>query len=146
MWLDDVHALLDAGRPAAALEALVEAWRARRLPTLAEAVDQLSDVLTKALPPLGGRTRAARREQWLDVVNARRTVDLGRLLVSFAEPPWVHLGERIERLAQVEDPRVAKAFAAFVEALPTLGGIRAAQWTLLLSALERLRDARPAFD
>lgn len=142
MWLDDVHAWLDEGRPGAALEAAIDAWCARRLPALADAIDALSDVLTRALPPIAGRTRKAKQEQWLDVVNARRAVDLGRLLAVFADPPWVHVGERIERLAQVDDPRVSKAFGDFVGALPTLGGIRGSQWTLLLTALERRGDAR----
>lgn len=142
MWLDEVIAWLDDGRPGAALEALVDAWRARRLPALADAIDALSDVLTRALPPVAGRTRKAKQEAWLDVVNARRAVDLGRLLATFADPPWVHVGERIERVAQVDDPRVTKAFADFVNALPTLGGIRGSQWTLLLTALERGGDAR----
>lgn len=142
MWLDDARALLDEGRPGAALEALLEAWRVRRLAALADAIDALSDVLTRALPPVTGRTRNAKQELWLDLVNARRAVDLGRLLAVFMDPPWIHLGERIERLAQVDDPRVSKAFARFIATLPTLSGIRGSHWTLVLTALERLRDVR----
>lgn len=142
MWLEPAQRLLDDGRPAAALEALLDAWRARRLPALADVIDTLSQHLTHALPPVKGPTRKATQEAWLDLANARRDVDVGRLLDAFPSPPWVHVGERIERLAHLDDPRVARAFGAFAGELPTMGGIGSARWTLLFQALERMKDAR----
>ncbi|MCC6336561.1 MAG: TIGR02996 domain-containing protein [Myxococcales bacterium] len=137
-----VHRLLDEKRPAAALTAMLEAWRARRLPRLADLIDELSEHLTGALPPVVGRTRKALQEAWLDLATARRDLDVDRLLDVFPEPPWVHVGERIERLQSLDDPRVARAFADFVSTLPTAGGIGGSRWTMMLSALARMKDAR----
>ncbi|MBL8923669.1 MAG: TIGR02996 domain-containing protein [Myxococcaceae bacterium] len=142
MWLEGPRRLLEEGRPAAALEGLLDAWRSRRLSALANVIDTLSDGLTRALPRLEGRTRKGLQGLWLDLANERRDVDVGRLLACFATPPWVAVGQRIERLAQLDDPRVSKAFAAFVEELPTAGGIGSARWTLLFSQLGRAKDGR----
>lgn len=142
VWLDAPTRLLNEGRPAAALEAMLEAWRRRRVPALANLIDVLSDALTSRLPRLEGRTRKGLQGLWLDVANERRDVDVGRLLALFPAPPWVAVGQRIERLAQLDDPRVARAFAGFFQALPTVGGIGSARWTMLFSTLERVRDVR----
>lgn len=142
MWLEAPTRLLNEGRPAAALEAMLDAWRLRRVPALANLIDVLSDALTSRLPRLEGRTRKGLQGLWLDVANERRDVDVGRLLAMFPSPPWVAVGQRIERLAQLDDPRVARAFAGFFQALPTVGGIGSARWTMLFSALERIRDVR----
>ncbi|MBL8939441.1 MAG: TIGR02996 domain-containing protein [Archangium sp.] len=142
MWLDAPTRLLNEGRPAAALEAMLEAWRVRRVPALANLIDVLSDALTSRLPRLEARTRSGLQGLWLDLANERRDVDLGRLLALFAAPPWVAVGQRIERLAQLDDPRVARAFASFFQNLPTVGGIGTARWTMLFSALERMKDVR----
>lgn len=142
MWLDAPTRLLNEGRPAAALEAMLEAWRVRRVPALANLIDVLSDALTSRLPRLEARTRSGLQGLWLDLANERRDVDLGRLLALFAAPPWVAVGQRIERLAQLDDPRVARAFASFFQNLPTVGGIGSARWTLLFAQLERAKDVR----
>jgi uncharacterized protein (TIGR02996 family) len=142
VWLEAPRRLLDEGRPAAALEAMLDAWRHRRLGALADVIDTLSGALTQALPGLEARTRKGLQGLWLDLANERRDVDVGRLLACFATPPWVAVGQRIDRLAQLDDPRVSKAFAAFVEALPTVGGIGSARWTLLFTQLERAKDVR----
>lgn len=133
--------MLAAGRPAAALEAFLEAWRARRLGALAGLIDRLSEALTRALPPVTGRTRAAYQTAWLDLATQRRPIDVGRLLVGFSNPPWTAVGARIERLATLDDPRVAKAFASFALELPTVGGI-GSRWSLVLDTLARLKDSR----
>lgn len=121
---------------------MLEAWRVRRVPALANLIDVLSDALTSRLPRIEARTRKGLQGLWLDLANERRDVDLGRLLALFPAPPWVAVGQRIERLAQLDDPRVARAFASFFQALPTVGGIGSARWTMVFSALERLKDVR----
>lgn len=141
-WLDETTRLLDEGRTAAALEAMLDAWRGRRVAALADLIDTLSDALTAALPKIAGKTRNARQTAWLDLLNERRDVELGRLLEVFPEQPFTAVGVRIERLAQHDDPRVARAFADFVREPPTIGGIKGARWTMLLKGLERMRDAR----
>lgn len=142
MWLEAPTRLLKEGRPAAALEAMLEAWRLRRVPALANLIDVLSDALTSALPRFEARTRKGVQGLWLDLANERRDVDVGRLLAVFPTPPWVAVGQRIERLAQLDDPRVARAFTLFFQNLPTVGGIGSARWTMLFSALERMKDVR----
>lgn len=120
MWLDETTRLLEEGRPAAALEAMLDAWRVRRIGALADLIDTLSDALTAALPKVEGKTRNARQTAWLDLLNERRDVDLGRLLAVFPEQPFTAVGVRIERLAQHDDPRVARAFADLVREPPTI--------------------------
>ena len=142
MWLEAPTRLLKEGRPAAALEAMLEAWRVRRVPALANLIDVLSDALTSVLPRFEARTRKGLQGLWLDLANERRDVDVGRLLAVFPTPPWVSVGQRIERLAPLDDPRVARAFTHFFQNLPTVGGIGAARWTMLFSALERMKDVR----
>lgn len=142
MWLEASIRLLREGRPGAALEAMLDAWRLRRVPVLADLIDTLSEALTVTLPKLQGRTRKGLQGVWLDVANERRDVDVGRLLMVFAEPPWSAVAQRIERLAPLDDPRVAKAFAAFLRELPTVDGIDSTRWTSLLSTLQRVGDVR----
>jgi uncharacterized protein (TIGR02996 family) len=140
--LEAAVAHLEAGRPGAALEVMLDTWRGRRLPALADELDRLSAHLAAAFPPLTGRTREALHEAWLDALNEWPAAGLGRLLEHFAAPPWVHVGERIERLSLLDDPRVTRAFAAFVEALPTAGGIGSARWTLVMKRLQQSNDVR----
>lgn len=142
MWLEETTRLLEEGRPAAALEAMLDAWRVRRVAALADLIDTLSEALTEKLPRVEGKTRNALQTAWLDLLNERRDVDLGRLLAVFPEQPFTAVGVRIERLAQHDDPRVARAFTDFVRDPPTIGGIKGARWTMLLKGLERMRDAR----
>ncbi|MBL8939440.1 MAG: TIGR02996 domain-containing protein [Archangium sp.] len=134
--------LLEEGRPAAALEALIDAWRTLRVAALADLIDTLGDALTERLPPVEGKTRNALQTAWLDLLNERKDVDLGRLLAVFTAPPFTAVGVRIERLSQHDDPRVARAFADFAREPPTIGGIKGSRWTMLLKALERMRDSR----
>ncbi len=142
MWLDETTRLLEEGRPAAALEAMLDAWRSRRVTALADLIDTLSEALTAALPKVEGKTRTALQTAWLDLLNERKDVDLGRLLSVLPSPPFTAVGLRIERLAQHDDPRVARAFTDFVREPPTIGGIKGSRWTMLLKGLERMRDAR----
>lgn len=138
MWLEGARHALEEGRLGAALIELLEAWRRRRLPALADEIDRLSDTITLALPPIGARTRKGLHQQWLDVLNEHNPLDLGRLLAVFQTQPWIAVGERVELLSNQDDPRVTKAFAAFVEALPTLNS----RWTLLFKRLEKSNDGR----
>lgn len=142
MWLEASTRLLREGRPGAALEAMLEAWRLRRVPALADLIDTLSEAVTLALPKLQARTRKGLQGLWLDLANERRDVDVGRLLTVFSEPPWSAVAQRIERLAPLDDPRVAKAFAAFLRELPTVDGIDSARWASLFSTLQRVGDVR----
>ena len=80
MWLDETTRLLEEGRPAAALEAMLDAWRVRRVPALANLIDVLSDALTSALPRFEARTRKGLQGLWLDLANERRDVDFGLVL------------------------------------------------------------------
>lgn len=142
MWLEAARQRLNEGRLAAALEELIDAWRARRLPQLADVIDLLSARLEPALPPIRGRNRKLLHEAWLNVANERRPIDLERLLTAFSTQPWTCVGERIERLASVDDPRVTRTFAAFFHALPTVGGVSTAQWGALFGRLRSSADVR----
>ena len=65
---------LDSGDGAAALEALLTAWRARRAPALAQLVERLSARLPVEPLPEGGNTKT-RALAWAQRAQARRAVE-----------------------------------------------------------------------
>lgn len=142
MQLDPVVRLLEERRLPAALETMLELWREHRSVALADCIDLLGDALTRVLPPIAGSTRKQFQSAWLDVANQKRSLDVGRLVASFRTPPWTLVGDRIERLSLLDDPRVAITFARFAADLPTVGSILASRWTLLFKTIERIADRR----
>lgn len=141
--LEAAAAALEQGDGVAALDLLLAAWRETRSPQIADQIDALTGVLTRSLAPVKGRTRKEFHEQWLDLANAHRALDVGRLVAEWTTQPWGRLRERVERFAlRPEDPRIASAFARFIEALPTTNGAGDATWTAMLKALRSAGDVR----
>lgn len=141
--LDAAHVALERGQSLPALDALLEAWRLTRNPSIADLIDGLTVVLERSLPPITEQKRKAFHERWLDLANAQRPWDLGRLLRGWTTQPWSYLGERVDRLVQrPDDPRIAMALARFVEALPTTNSAGESTWTAAFKLLIRIGDVR----
>lgn len=134
---------LSAGRREEALELLLQAWRTTRAPVIADVIDLVSEDLSRALPPIEGKTRNQFQEAWLDVANDEQARDVGRLLATFAREPCTQIGERLIRLeAREADPRVARSLTELVVRSPCTSTPNFPMWTRVFKILGALKDVR----
>src|SRR4051812_34348416 len=94
---------LEEGAPAAAIEALLVAWRGRRAPALADLIDRVSE---RHAIKLDGRTLKERMAMWdardvaglaPDAAGLVRDADLGTLLAALGEGPGTYRRKQLER-------------------------------------------------
>jgi uncharacterized protein (TIGR02996 family) len=141
--LETAEHALRQGQRGHALDALLEAWRAHRHPALAELITDVGRDAAQDLPPIQGRTRADFQDQWLDIANQRRAVDVPRLLERFRHPPWTMLPERLDRLIGLpDDPRIGVALAQFVLDMPVFSSVADSAWRALAQLIGRTSDVR----
>lgn len=87
------------------LDALLVAWRPRRLAELGWAIERVDAMINDGVPAPGGRNF---HETWLALEARRSSADVGFLAVSFRDGPARFIRDRIERMFAWEpDPRVA---------------------------------------
>lgn len=130
---DELH----RGRPAAALTALLQAWKSAPTSTLAELIETLGAAVDRSLPT------PTDQAQWLDVAGHRRGMDVGRLLAGLDEVSMETLKDRLEVLrALPADPRIpAVAIRAAIRfALSSPAGIRSRAFDIAMTSRDpRLR-------
>lgn len=142
--LTEALAHLRGGRRREALEALLIDWRESRSPALADTIAEVGLEAERALPRLlqPKMTRKALNERWLDLATRRRAIDVPRLLQVLQHPPWTMFDARIERLnAFPDDPRIARALAAFLDELPVESSVPPRVWRLIIQIVARAKDA-----
>jgi len=142
------HAARAHGDERAELTALLEAWRARRAPALAELIDHVSARIAARLPSIAARTGKAALLQWLERARAGDPAELGLLLADLAGA-WragrvVVITPRLDELERfADDPRVGVAALALLRE-PTLRsfGSWSKAWRRALRAIAAAADPR----
>jgi uncharacterized protein (TIGR02996 family) len=115
--LDTALEALEAGDDAAALDALLVAWRASRAPRIAELVGSVSKRIEARQSPIDEH-RDGVRDYWMAIARQRRATDLPRLLADVPHKRSAPSGPaaRISTLAQwPHDPRVTPGVVRLLE-------------------------------
>jgi uncharacterized protein (TIGR02996 family) len=140
--LEEARTHLEGGQHDRALRSLLAAWRARKVPALADVIDRVSALLTKG--PITGKTVAARTETWLAVAKKGAPEDLGALLITPWPGTWKHAKPLVEMVARhyKDDPRLAMALAKIVDATPYDTWTSVQFYRPLFHCLDRILDIR----
>lgn len=135
--------LLAANDEANALRALLDAWRAERLPAIADLIDLLSAQVTRGLAPITAKTVAERTSLWDQIEQARDPCDVERLLATPWPGRWQDCSLRLERVAEwPDDPRVAMALARLIDEAPYDSAGAAYVYEAALERIAHLGDVR----
>lgn len=120
-----------------ALAALLDAWREKRAPAYADAIDALSKVASSAKPET--------HEAWVEVALQKNADDVGPLVDAFLVGKISTLGAHIEQLAaRPDDPRVAMCFARAALEPPFTASSNFTLWTKMYDAMTDIADSRVA--
>jgi uncharacterized protein (TIGR02996 family) len=126
-----------------ALHVLLGAWRTKKAPAIADAIDALSARITKHLPPIEGAKPPALHAAWIEVARRGHEADVDRLAPALLGEPKNTLDERLSELvARPADPRIATALLAMVQHPPTTAYDRFGMWTFVFDHLLALGDVR----
>lgn len=136
-WLS---AAVRQGRGADLLDELLVAWRGDRSAATAAVVDDLSSRL--GTPALGDE-RGDLQARWLVMAKRRSSVELPALLATLGSGTHAQVTERLDALEPwPDDPRIAGALAAIVDAMPFRAKTSQKAWTRIFKRLVRERDPR----
>lgn len=128
---------------AAALEALLGAWRACPAKPIGDLVHGMGAEIDRSLPPISGKSQKQAFEQWMTTCDRKQAVDVGRLLEWVVDGTAAMIQARATELAKrPPDPRVSRRLAAYVlegEAVGTSGSARGG-WRWMFTALRAARD------
>lgn len=146
--LDDARVQLDAGKTEAALKLLLQAWRIKRAPALADVIDLVSPLVTR--PSLIAKPLKKQWEQWHAVAAKKDPADLGRLLAVPLPRKWTEAEPLLNVLYDwPADPRFSRFLAQLVRSgtvYSRIGDNRANQvfgfYHRVLDRLVRLEDVR----
>src|SRR5262245_41075352 len=118
--LDRALAKLNAGDHEAALEALLIAWRAKRVARIASIIDSVADVVTERRSgPSKDKNVTDRTEKWLAKAKKKDSCDVGSLLSTPWPGTWEPAMPVIAALAKFsDDPRIAMALTRIVDETP----------------------------
>ena len=141
--LERAYAKIERSEDEAALDALLGAWRERRLPRIADLVDRISDRLTQARGPIDAKTVKERTAKWIATAKKKDPADVGRLVAT----PWPGKWQDAQTvlaplLAFPDDPRIALALAKIVDATPYDTWTSARFYRPLLRGLQKILDPR----
>ncbi|MGZ3452674.1 MAG: TIGR02996 domain-containing protein [Polyangiales bacterium] len=134
-------ATLEESDEAGALDALLDVWRATGAPSVADAIDALSERITARLPPVTAVGSTSAKKAWEQLAAQRRAVDLGRLLAVLPDGNDRALRLRA-LLAWERDPRIATAARAWLTAPPVAGARRRSFFVPLIELLAHVADTR----
>jgi uncharacterized protein (TIGR02996 family) len=124
-------------KPGAALASLLERWRARRSPELADAIDRVAAIAGS------GRARIENHQHWSAVLGADDPADLDRLLAALTDGVCNEARVRLTLLTiHHDDPRLAMALARLCDAPIFTSDANQAFWTPIPPLLTKLGDVR----
>lgn len=139
--LDALDDAVESGSGARVLDALLTTWRVRRLASLAEAIDALSERYDAILPPITAKTERARYERLLDLVAGKRAVDVVRIVQELPSASILRAKDHMDRIAVMEpDPRIATALYEHV--VEERFNVYHKIWTAIFRELRRHGDVR----
>ena len=137
-WLRTARFALDADDHAAALPALLAAWREVRSTRIAELVDRVARKVVR--PPIATR-RSDSATRWHELAVAKDPLDVDRLLAAQWPGTWSGDHKCMKRLfAFPDDPRIAMAIAGRLVAARYRNAHR--YYDPLYRKLEQLGDLR----
>jgi uncharacterized protein (TIGR02996 family) len=130
---------------AAALTALLDAWKAIPAAAIADAIDRVGERAQAKLKPPTGKTPKERNDAWNKAAKQSDVVIRGVLLASLTETKGnVETLERIELLIKHSDPRIAKRLGDLVETPIYNASVSRTRlfWKRLFELLPKLGDPR----
>jgi uncharacterized protein (TIGR02996 family) len=141
--IEDAIERVNANDLEGALAALVEAWRARRLPALAEVIDELTERLSAGRPPL----RWVRIDDAIDTWREHQTSESerGRVLSMLLDKNNRLKDAMIADVLDWQaDPRVAMVLVSVAEVAETLWWVpkHASIWKRVFARLVEIGDIR----
>jgi uncharacterized protein (TIGR02996 family) len=142
---------VERGDDEAALDALLEAWRATRAARIGELVDAVSARIEPRLPaicdPASRASRAELQQAWLAVAAQRRARDVPRLFASITHTHH-RATDALARLRALDgwpaDPRIAAGVIATLQTIPFHTSSTRPFWKRMFAAAEDHGDARAA--
>lgn len=135
---------IEQGTLAPALASLLEAWRASAgTPAIADAIDRLSDTLTRNEPLIRASGGTSAKEAWYAALRAKRPAGMGRVLEML--PEGADRAPRLRALlAEPPDPRIATFAQRWLETPPAGAKSRATFYLALAKLLDHTGDVRLA--
>ena len=123
------------------LDALLGAWRLRRLPVLTDSIEALSTRFEKVLVPLSAKSERARYEKLLDLVARKQSVDVALIVAELPRATVIRARDHVDRLAAMDpDPRVARVLVDHVA--QRRFNLHNTVWTGIFRELRRHGDVR----
>jgi len=141
--LAEAAVAIDRGAFAAALPALLEAWRAERVAPIAELIEQVGKQIEP--PKLAGAKRDELQAGWLAIAKQRRPEDLPMLLEEVTTTMFrsTHAHERVKAIANwPADPRTFACVAQHVRQPIFYTGSTKPFWTALFDLVVEHGDPR----
>lgn len=136
---------LDPSAPlAAVLPSLLDAWRARRAPEIADVAEAVTAalLLESPRPALGASRKKADREAWRDVESSRDPLDSPRLIAAARGGTQDEVKAQVEALLTRDHPGLARGLLAILESPPYAGIKSRPLLEVILEGLRGTRDAR----
>ena len=121
-------------------------WRKRRSAQLAAVIDQISGMFEAVLPPIEGKTRAARYADWMHRNRRKQPKELPALLAGVATGTSIEATAQLEKLCDwPADPRITALAVRLLEKPPyaTSSGTQKV-WRRLFELVEVHADPRAA--
>lgn len=144
--IDRAHAAWSDGDAEQALDELLELWRTRPVPALADAIRAFSDHVAAPRGPVPGRTRDLKVLAWRELDASGDWFDVGRLM---AVLPLLRVKQVASLMPTIEawprDPRVSEALVELLRHAPDVGWSCDEVWPLWDAVgrqLRRIADPR----
>lgn len=141
--LSQARVHLVEGRTIAAIDCMLEAWRAARAPELADLIDRATRLLPLNDMPIAREAKKS-LEPWLAAADKDTAASLPQLIENINVGSASLAEQRLARLGSLpDDPRVALRLAELT-ASHAISPERTQYWKTLLELIARIRDVRTA--
>ncbi|MBL8715282.1 MAG: hypothetical protein JNL79_04770 [Myxococcales bacterium] len=143
-WIGDADHALRGGDGKKALTILLNAWRELRHPAIAEAIESVSELVTKDVPPITGKLLKDKVAMWNARAKAADPADFGVLAQSlFLVNSGKDVGEHLEQLATwPADPRLATLCHRLAREIPFTSTSARPFWRSLFAVIPKVGDPR----
>lgn len=138
--LEKAESLLEARAHVEALTLLLECWREKEIPALADAIDLVSKVCRRGQPPVDGKNGAEKAAMWTSLARGEKPEDLERIFEAIIARSAADTIARIVELVRwPRDPRIHSHFLQLMSAAPFHSG---PFWTCVLAVVAEVADPR----
>src|SRR5688572_25647807 len=117
--INEAKTKLEANNNEGALRLLLDVWREKRNPRIANLIDRVSDHIRDARGPLKAKSVKERTANWIALAKKKNPSDVGTLLATPWPGTWKDAAPLLEPLNGFpSDPRIAMALVRILEASP----------------------------